>query len=262
MSTETCPSVFTIAQFPCLSTNYGFLLHDPTTGETAAIDTPEAGPYKEELKTRGWNLTHIFNTHHHHDHTGGNLELKKDGVVIYGPVKEKHKIPGIDVVVDEGDTVSFGNFKASVIDVGGHTKGHIAYYFEEQSIIFVGDSLFSLGCGRMFEGTPAQFWKSLEKLRNLPDDTIIYCAHEYTESNAKFALSVDPHNNDLLAQTEVVKAKRSRGESTIPMLLREEKKANPFLRVDFSEEIRKNIGAVEDTALDAFAKLRKAKDNF
>jgi hydroxyacylglutathione hydrolase len=262
MTAET--STFTLAQFPCLQDNYGFLLHDPTTGETAAIDTPDAKPYKEELEKRGWKLTHIFNTHHHHDHTGGNLELKEaGGVTIYGPINEKDKIRGIDKTVDAGDTVQFGPFKAIVMDVGGHTKGHIAFYFPDQKCVFVGDSLFALGCGKMFEGTASQFWKSLKGLRDLPDDTVVYCAHEYTASNAKFALSVEPNNQDLVDRVAIVKAKRARGEPTVPTILGEEKKANPFLRVDFSEEIRKIIGVTEtDSDAEAFGKLRKAKDNF
>lgn len=169
-------AAFTVAQFPSRSDNYGFLLHDPTTGATAAIDTPDARDYKQELAKRGWTLTHIFNTHHHHDHVGGNLQLKKqyNGVTITGPVGEQHKIPGIDRAVGDGDEIQFGSMRGVVIDVGGHTKGHIAYYFPEQSKAFVGDALFSLGCGRMFEGTPAQFWASLERLRDLPSDTLIY----------------------------------------------------------------------------------------
>lgn len=164
-----------VAQFPCLSDNYGYLLHDPSTGATAAIDTPDAASYQAELARRGWTLTHILNTHHHWDHTGGNKELKKMGsVVVVGPANEQTKIPGIDEAVKEGDTVKVGSFSAQVIDVGGHTKGHIAYYFADQRKVFVGDSLFALGCGRMFEGTPEQFWTSLKKLRDLPDDTEVY----------------------------------------------------------------------------------------
>lgn len=168
-------STLTIAQFPCLNDNYGYLLHCEQTGQTAAFDTPEAKPYQEQLDKRGWKLTHIFNTHHHVDHTGGNAELKKDGVKVVGPDGEKSKIPGIDQAVKGGDTVVFGADKvAKVLFVGGHTLGHIAYYFPDQKIVFVGDSLFALGCGRMFEGDPDMFWKSLSTLRDLPDDTVVY----------------------------------------------------------------------------------------
>ena len=163
-----------MVQFPCLNDNYGYLIHDETTGHTAAIDTPHGKTYSDELERRGWKLTHILNTHHHYDHTGGNTELKRANkqVRIVGPGKEK--IPGLDEGVQGGDVVEFGSTKARVIDVGGHTIGHIAFYFENDGVVFVGDSLFALGCGKMFEGTPDQFWESLKRLRSLPDDTIVY----------------------------------------------------------------------------------------
>lgn len=168
-------SALLVAQFPCLSDNYGYLVHDSVSGSTAAIDTPCAEAYKNELDRRGWKLTHIFNTHHHHDHTGGNLALKKIGdVAIIGPKDEQRKIPGIDKAVGEGDILDFAGSPVVVMDAGGHTKGHVSYYFPNQSKIFVGDCIFSLGCGRMFEGTPEQFWGSLEKHRALPDETLMY----------------------------------------------------------------------------------------
>eukprot|EP00559_Dactyliosolen_fragilissimus_P002183 CAMPEP_0184857638 /NCGR_PEP_ID=MMETSP0580-20130426/2789_1 /TAXON_ID=1118495 /ORGANISM="Dactyliosolen fragilissimus" /LENGTH=269 /DNA_ID=CAMNT_0027353347 /DNA_START=207 /DNA_END=1016 /DNA_ORIENTATION=- len=252
-----------VIQAPCLDDNYGYLIHDPATGETAAVDTPDAEVYQKELEKRGWKLTHIFNTHHHWDHTGGNLKLKKNGVKIYGPVQEKDRIPGIDVPVGNGDTIDFGSSKTVVLDVGGHTNGHIAYHFPEEKCVFTGDALFSLGCGRMFEGTPSQFWNSLKKLRSLSDETTVYCAHEYTMSNANFAISVEPGNKDLVAKIEEIKDKRARNEATIPVNLGEEKKTNPFLRIDVSEQIRKNVGTLDtDDDSDVFAKVRKAKDNF
>jgi len=253
-----------VSQFPCLSDNYGYLVHDPATGETAAVDTPCGKSYKEELDRRGWKLTHVLNTHHHWDHTGGNLELKEDGVKIYGPKNEAGKIPGIDVAVAEGDSVKFGGRDIVIMDGGGHTKGHIVYYIPGESpTLFSGDCLFSLGCGKMFEGNPEQFWGALEKLRDLPDETILYCAHEYTQSNGKFAMSVEPGNEDLQKRVEIVRQKRLKNEPTVPTLLGEEKKANPFLRVDFSEEIRNRVGATaNDTPAIAFGKLRKAKDRF
>jgi len=170
-------SSLSVVQLPCLSDNYGYLLRDEVTGATAAIDTPDAKPYLDELRKRNWKLTHVLNTHHHYDHTGGNMELKNhggDNVKIVGPANEKSKIPGIDEAVGGGDVVEFGSTKAQVIDVGGHTKGHIAYYFPNEKLVFVGDSLFALGCGKMFEGTPTQFWDSLRRLRDLPDDTLVY----------------------------------------------------------------------------------------
>jgi len=251
-----------VAQFPCLSDNYGYLIHDATTGQTAAIDTPDATAYKQELEKRGWTLTHILNTHHHADHVGGNSELKTEGVKVYGPASDGN-IPGMDNPLSDSDTLSFGGAEARVIDVGGHTIGHIAFYFPEEKTAFVGDSLFSLGCGRMFEGTAPQFWSSLQRLRDLPDDTIIYCAHEYTESNARFAMSVEPGNELLVKRVEEIKAKRSRGEPTVPSLLGEEKLTNPFLRGDLSDEIRKNVGATsDDDDATIFLKIRQGKDNF
>jgi len=263
-ASSTC-GIFTVSQFPCLNDNYGYLLHDPSTGATAAIDTPYAKDYKQELQQNGWALTDILNTHHHHDHVGGNLELKRQGenVKITGPKLESSKIPGLDVGVQHGDKITVGSLQGHVIDVGGHTNGHIAYYFPSQKLLFCGDALFALGCGRMFEGTPDQFWSSLQRLRDLPDDTTVYCAHEYTQSNAKFALSVEPSNQDLQSQAAVVVDKRRRGERTVPTLLGDEKKANPFLRIDISDEIRTNVGVTpDDTPAQAFGKLRKAKDMF
>mmetsp|Transcript_15860 Transcript_15860/g.45554 ORF Transcript_15860/g.45554 Transcript_15860/m.45554 type:complete len:318 (-) Transcript_15860:234-1187(-) len=267
MSSSSCPTssgTFKVHQFPCLSDNYGYLIHDESTGATAAIDTPDADAYKRELDRKGWKLTHVLNTHHHWDHTGGNLELKSAGdVTVVGPAVEKEKIPGIDSALGEGDTLTFGGTNARVMDVGGHTNGHVAFYFPDEGAVFVGDSLFSLGCGRMFEGTPSQYWKSLQNLRSLPDDTTVYCAHEYTESNAKFAKSVEPGNAELITRIDDVMAKRSRGEPTVPSKMGDEKKTNPFLRVDISEEIRSNVGATSGEPDDVvFAKVRKAKDNF
>eukprot|EP00934_Nitzschia_sp_Nitz4_P005121 Nitzschia sp. Nitz4//scaffold251_size28233//7898//8931//NITZ4_008132-RA/size28233-augustus-gene-0.9-mRNA-1//1//CDS//3329544238//5111//frame0 len=262
-STPTGDSSFSVAQFLCLGDNYGYLLHDQATGQTAAIDTPCGTTYKAELNRRGWTLTHILNTHHHHDHTGGNLELKQSGVTVVGPKEEKSKIPGLDEAVGSGDSFEFGSSQVQVIDVGGHTKGHVAYYFPDQSKAFVGDSLFTLGCGRMFEGTPTQFWASLERLRALPDDTLMYSAHEYTLANAKFALSVEPNNPHLIQKVAQIKALLDQGKPAVPSLLGDEKKANPFLRADVSDEIRVNVGATAtDTPAQAFGKLRKAKDNF
>jgi len=259
---STCSSL-RIVQIPCLNDNYGYLIHDDATGQTAAIDTPDATAYKQELDKRGWKLSHIFNTHHHWDHTGGNLELKTEGVEIFGPVNECAKIPGIDTAIASGSVVEFGGQTATIMDVGGHTLGHIAYHFPQQSAVFVGDSLFALGCGKMFEGTPSQFWNSLKSLRELPDETSVYCAHEYTASNAKFAVSVEPGNQELLKRVKEITLKRSRGEPTVPSTMGDEKKTNPFLRIDFSDELRKNVGVtVVDSDADAFGKVRKAKDNF
>jgi hydroxyacylglutathione hydrolase len=203
-----------------------------------------------------------LNTHHHHDHVGGNAELKTEGVKVYGPANDGN-IPGMDNPLTNSDILSFGNSKAIVIDVGGHTLGHIAYYFQQEKTAFVGDSLFALGCGRMFEGTAPQFWSSLKRLRDLPDDTTMYCAHEYTESNARYAMSVEPGNELLVKRVEEIKAKRSRGEPTVPSLMGEEKLTNPFLRGDVSDEIKKNVGATsDDDDATIFLKIRQGKDDF
>lgn len=255
-----------VVQFPCLSDNYGFLLHDTATGATAAVDTPEAGPIAAELNKRGWTLSHILNTHHHHDHTGGNLALSTDSksessLTICGPANER--IPGRTMALKGGDEFIFGSYKVVVLDVGGHTLGHIAYYFPDLGKVFVGDALFVLGCGRMFEGTPDQFWASLQRLRTLPNDTEVYCAHEYTAANAKFALSVEPGNAALQTKVQEVMHRRDQGLPTVPTTIRAEKETNPFLRCDHSEEIRRAVGVTaEDSDATAFAKVREAKDKF
>ena len=171
----TGAGVLQVHQFPCLDDNYGYLLHDPTTGSTAAIDTPDAKTYSSALKERGWTLTHVWNTHHHWDHTGGNVDLKANGgVSIWGPEAEASKIPGLDQPVTGGNVLSFGSTDVQVINVGGHTLGHVAFYVPSQNILFCGDALFVLGCGRMFEGTAEQFWDSLKRLRDLPPETKVY----------------------------------------------------------------------------------------
>lgn len=251
-----------IYQFPALKDNYGYLIHDSATGATAAIDTPEAGAILNALETTGWKLTHILNTHHHFDHAGGNAELKaKTGCMIVGPKGEKDLIPGIDRAVGEGDIVEVGNARAHVIDVPGHTRGHVAYHFADDHVVFVGDTLFALGCGRLFEGTPAQMWTSLGKLMALPDDTTVYCAHEYTQSNARFALTVEPHNAALAARAKEIDEKRARGEWTVPTTIALEKATNPFLRAA-SADLRATVGLVNAADVDVFAETRSRKDNF
>ncbi len=249
-----------VHQFACLSDNYGYLLHDPVSGETVAIDTPDATAYLAEAEARGWRITQIWNTHWHPDHAGGNDAIKaQTGCLIVAPEGDAAKIAGIDRSVVQGDTVSIGDFTALVIDVGGHTLGHNAYYLPAFDIAFVGDSLFALGCGRMFEGTAPQFWASLQRLKALPPATMIYCAHEYTASNARFALHADPDNAALIAYTDEIAAKRAAGEPTVPMRLERELATNPFLRADDpGMEARWGGG----DAVATFAALRAAKDNF
>jgi hydroxyacylglutathione hydrolase len=251
-----------IHQFPCLNDNYGYLVHEPSTGATATIDTPEVEPILQALADRGWKLTHILNTHHHFDHAGGNAALKKEtGCMVIGPRGEKDLIPGIDRAVGEGDIVELGAARARVIEVPGHTRGHIAYSFADDKVAFVGDTLFALGCGRLFEGTPQQMWTSLNKLMALPDDTTVYCAHEYTQSNARFALSVEPQNAALVARAKEIDAKRARGEWTVPTTIGLEKATNPFLRAA-SPDLRATIGLEKASDVDVFAETRKRKDNF
>ena len=255
-------SALQIRQFPCLTDNYGFLVHDPDSGETATIDTPDGETIVAEAKAAGWTITQIWNTHHHFDHAGGNRTVQAlTGARIVGPARDTHRIPDIDVPVDDGDHVSLGNHTARVVFTPGHTLGHICYLFEQDRIAFVGDTLFALGCGRLFEGTPEQMWDSLSTLARLPDETKVYCAHEYTQANARFALSVDPDNQDLQAYAAEVDRERIHGEPTVPTTIGAEKAANPFLR-PADPAIRARLGLEDASDTDVFAELRKRKDNF
>ena len=248
-----------IHQFPCLSDNYGFLVHDPDSGETAAIDTPDGEEYLRQAKAKGWTISHIWNTHWHPDHAGGNKAIiDATGAQVVAP-KEVEKLSPIDTPVGHGDIIRLGKHEARVIDVSGHTNGHVAFHFPADGIAFVGDSVFALGCGRMFEGEPAQFWASLERIRQLPAETTLYCAHEYTQANAKFALHADPDNPELAAYAQEVDAKRARGEPTVPTSLARELRTNPFLRAD-NPEMKARWGG--DKPAETFAALRAAKDSF
>jgi hydroxyacylglutathione hydrolase len=251
-----------IHMFPCLADNYGYLLHDADSGATAAVDTPDAAEILAQLDTKGWRLTHIFNTHHHADHAGGNLELKaRTGCRIVGPRADAARIPGIDIAVGEGDVVELGRHRATVFDTPGHTRGHIVYYFADAHAAFVGDTLFALGCGRLFEGTPAQMWSSLQKILGWPDDTRLYCAHEYTQSNARFALTVEPGNELLKQRAAAVASRRAANKPTVPSTLAEERATNPFLRPT-SPDLQRTIGLAGASAVDVFAKTRALKDAF
>jgi hydroxyacylglutathione hydrolase len=246
--------------FPCLSDNYGFLLHDPASGETTCIDTPDADEYLAQAKVKGWRITQIWNTHWHPDHAGGNAAIKAaTGCTIIAPAVDAPKIAGVDRTVGQGDVVMLGEWQAEVIDVGGHTNGHVAYHLPRAGLAFVGDSLFALGCGRMFEGTPPQFWASLSRLKALPPETTLYCAHEYTQSNARFALHADPDNAALRAYADDVDRKRAAGIPTVPTRLDRELAANPFLRAD-TNEMRARWGGTSPP--ETFAALRAAKDSF
>ncbi len=249
-----------IHQFPCLSDNYGYLLHDPASGETVCIDTPEADVYLREAAARGWTITQIWNTHWHPDHAGGNEAIKAaTGCTITAPAGDAAKIAGVDRAVGQGDTVRLGAWEASVIDVGGHTLGHVAYYVPGAQTAFVGDSLFALGCGRMFEGTAPQFWDSLSRLKTLPPETAICCAHEYTVSNARFALHADPDNAALRDYAAEIERLRADGLPAVPARLDRELATNPFLRAD-DPAVQARWGGGDAVA--TFAALRTAKDTF
>ncbi len=252
----------TIEQFTCRSDNFGVLVHDPVSGLTAAIDAPEEAPIRAHLAQKGWRLTDIFTTHHHGDHVEGNLGLKADfGCTITGPAAEADRIPGIDKRVAGGDIFMFGGVDVHVIDTPGHTLGHVCYWLPSEGVAFVADTLFAMGCGRVFEGTPETMFASLEKLRALPAETIIYCGHEYTETNARFALTVDPHNADLLARYEAVKTARAAGHATLPTTIALEMKTNPYFRAD-DPAIRKLLGMEQASAAAVFAEIRARKDAF
>ena len=247
--------------FPCLSDNYGVLIHDAENNLTASIDAPEASAVKKALAEKGWTLTHILTTHYHADHTGGNMELKGEtGCTIVGPKNEADRVPGIDVQVGEGDTYEFGAFTAKVFDTPGHTAGHITYWFPQASLAFAGDTLFTLGCGRLFEGDAETMWNSLSKIRALPPETVIYSGHEYTQSNAEFALTVEPGNSALQTRAEEIRDMRSRGEPTVPTTLARELETNPFLRPD-SAEIQANLGMEGRDLFEVFGEVRRRKDN-
>ncbi|MGB3796594.1 MAG: hydroxyacylglutathione hydrolase [Alteraurantiacibacter sp.] len=249
-----------VHQFPCLSDNYGFLLHDPDSGETVCIDTPDAEEYLKQADAKGWTITQIWNTHWHPDHAGGNDAIKKaTSCKITAPVVEAEKIAAVDWTVRDGDYVKLGEHSAWVIDVSGHTMGHIAFHLPGSSMAFVGDSIFALGCGRMFEGTPPQFWDSLARIKRLPADTTLYCAHEYTKANAAFALHADPDNDALRAYAQEIDRKRAAGQATVPFPLARELETNPFLRAD-DAAMQKRWGG--DAPNETFAALRAAKDAF
>jgi hydroxyacylglutathione hydrolase len=249
-----------IHQFPCLSDNYGFLIHDTESAATAVIDTPDADEILRQAGAKGWSVTDIWNTHWHPDHAGGNAAIKeKTGAKVTGPAEVERIGASPDRVVDEGDVVKLGNLPARVINVGGHTLGHIAYVFDDANVAFVGDALFSMGCGRLFEGTPQQMWSSLQKIAALPDDATLYCAHEYTQSNARFAVTIDKNNPALQTRVAEVERLRAANEPTVPMTLRQEKATNPFLRAPLLKEA---IAAPNAQDWEAFAEIRSRKDNF
>lgn len=251
-----------IVQLPALSDNYIYLVHEASSGRTAVVDPAETEPVLAALADRGWRLTHVLNTHHHYDHVGGNEALKAaTGCTIVGPAADRDRIPGIEVALADGDDFHLGSATATIFDVPGHTRGHIAYWFAEDQALFCGDTLFALGCGRMFEGTAPQMWASLSKLRALPPQTRVYCAHEYTQSNARFALSVEPGNAALVARAAEIDRKRAANQPTVPSTMGEELATNPFLRPE-SEELRRRFNLPQAVPHEVFGATRAAKDNF
>ena len=251
-----------IEQIPVLRDNYVDLVRDPVTLATAAIDPSVHEPVLERLAGLGWRLTHVLNTHHHGDHVGGNLALKKaTGCRIVGPLADRDRIPGIDIALGDGENFFLGGQRATIFDIPGHTRGHIAYWFSDSAALFCGDTLFALGCGRLFEGTPRQMWESLLKLRGLPDDTAVYCGHEYTQANARFALTIDPDNPSLRQRARAVDAARARNLSTVPSFLVDERATNPFLRADHPG-VARAVGLEGVDAVTVFAEMRRRKDVF
>lgn len=253
---------FDLITIPCLSDNYAYLLRDHDSGKVACIDVPEAAPILEALKSRGWELSQIWLTHHHDDHVQGLAEVLKDhDANVIGAKADMHRLPPLDRMVDEGDNITLGALEAEVLDVSGHTVGHIAFYVPDASVAFTADSLMALGCGRLFEGTPDQMWESMQKMMKWPDGTTLCSGHEYTASNAKFALTVDPDNAALISRSQDIDAARAEGRATVPSLLSTELQTNPFLR-PADPGIRATLGMLTASDAEVFAEIRKRKDNF
>ena len=251
-----------IRQIPVLKDNYVYLVREPISGAVAVVDPAVAQPILDEAKRLGWKITHILNTHHHGDHVGGNMEIHAaTACAIVGPGHDPDRIPGMTIQVKDGDTYMFGREAAQVLFVPGHTRGHIAYWFKDSAALFCGDTMFSIGCGRLFEGTPQQMWTSLSRLRALPPETRIYCAHEYTQNNVRFAVTVDPGNASLRAYEAEVNDKRAKGIPTVPSTLGVERAANPFLRAD-ATDLQAAIAMGGANPVDVFAEVRRRKDSF
>lgn len=254
--------VLQIVTVPCRTDNYAFLAHDPASGATAAIDVPEAAPILQALGKQGWTLSHILLTHHHQDHVDGLAELLKSAPArVIGAAADAHRLPPLDQAVQEGDVVRLGNEIGHVIAVPGHTLGHVAYHFPASDVVFTGDSLMALGCGRVFEGSMAQMHDSLCKLAALPQETLIFSGHEYTEANARFALTIDPDNAALISRVRRVDDLRAALRPTVPSSLAEERETNPFLRAG-DPAIRARLGMVSAGPIEVFAEIRSRKDRF
>ncbi|WP_312798645.1 hydroxyacylglutathione hydrolase [Tianweitania sp.] len=251
-----------IEQFICRSDNYGVLVHDPDSEQTLIIDAPEEKPIVAAIERTGWKPTMLLITHHHADHVAGNLGLKQRyGMPIYGPAAERDNVPGIDETYDDGHTLSFGAYTIHVVSTPGHTAGHVSLFFPEAKLAFTGDTLFAMGCGRLLECQPPVMFESLKKIAEWPRDTVVYCGHEYTEANARFALSVDPENEVLQRRAKEVERLRASREMTLPTTIGDELDTNPFLRWA-DPSIRKVLGMEEATDSGVFAELRRRKDEF
>ena len=251
-----------IIQLPVLNDNYIYLLREPISGKTAVVDPALAQPVLDELARQSWPLDFIFNTHHHGDHVGGNLELKqRTGCMIVGAKADSHRIPGIDITLSEGDYFELGSVNFKILETPGHTSGHIVFYSADENVLFCGDTLFAMGCGRLFEGTAEQMWQSLQKLRALPSDTQVYCTHEYTLANGRFALTVEPDNAPLITRMNEVQRLRSLNKPTVPSTIALERSTNPFFRAD-EVSVKAAINMSNASALAVFTEIRKRKDTF
>ncbi|MEO1918705.1 MAG: hydroxyacylglutathione hydrolase [Paracoccaceae bacterium] len=251
-----------IVTIPCLADNYAFLLRDQETGKVALVDAPESYPIQKALQDKGWKLDMVLLTHHHNDHVDGLPELVEEyHPQVIGAKADANRLPPLDLALNEGDTFTVGESEGYIIDVSGHTIGHIAFHFPYANAVFTADSLMALGCGRLFEGTPEMMWASLSKLAALPTDTIVYSGHEYTASNAKFALTVDPGNSALKARAADITARRSKGIPTVPSTLADELATNPFLRAHLPE-MKTAVGVEGATDVEVFTAIRKQKDNY
>lgn len=251
-----------VEQFTCRTDNFGVLIHDDSARLTASIDAPESAPIQARLRDKGWHLNLILTTHHHGDHVEANIALQNAySCTVTGPAEESDRIPGITDKVRGGDTFVFGGFEMRVIATPGHTLGHVCYWLPGAAIVFTADTLFALGCGRIFEGTPEMMWASLQRLAALPDETQVYCGHEYTEANARFAVTVEPDNADLVARAEEVRRLLAAGKPTLPTTIGLEKRTNPFLRAG-EPSIRARLGMENAAPAEVFAEIRKRKDHF